>query len=191
MSFMASPLAPNSDHRGRHCRASWVVLWVLAGTALALRTADALASMAAGIPRGVHPCTSLAQAEARTGIRLDPLRRALDDQHLAAQEILRTDLPAVAITLHRSEKAQDPISYFHSATGEIPDVLRSPLPAFHEIAVSLGPDRTASLKAAALADGSVWQDVEWTDGNGRAALRSRGRTVELLRLARRIVEGSP
>jgi hypothetical protein len=62
------------------------------------------------------------------------------------------------------------------------------LPSFHEITVPIQPGRTGSLKAERQSDGSVWQDLEWSDDTGTTALRWSGRTVELLRLARRLVE---
>jgi hypothetical protein len=172
-------------------RAGWAILAVVGTTAFALRAADAMAGLLSSIPRGVHPCASLAEAEARTGLRLDPLRRALGGHEVASAGIRRTLDSAIAVAWRPATSDGLPVTFFQSATGDIPTLLRPPLPAFHEIEIPLGPGRNARLRAATMEDGSVWQDLEWPEGRGRMALRTQGRTVELLRLARRMVEGAP
>ena len=88
----------------------------------------------------------------------------------------------------RGGDGRSQLTLFRSRGGDIPSTLRTPLPSFHEIAVPLGPGLSASLKAQRQADGSVWQDLEWSDGGVTTALRFKGRTVELLRLARQLAQ---
>ena len=170
------------------CRAT-TTLAVLAGMAIVLRAGDAIPGWISGVPRGVHVCASVDEAEARTGLRLGKLREGLAGYALITGGIRAAarPIPAVAIALRGDEGN---LTFFSSRGGEIPTTLRPPLPSFHEIAVSLGPDLSASLKAERQSDGSVWQDLQWTDGTGSTALRFDGRTVELLRLARQLVEGA-
>ena len=170
-------------------RASLAILAAWSTAALALRAADALASQLAGVPRGVRVCASLDEAEARTGLELGPLRRALGEGAFAAEQILRVRTPAVAVTLRPTRDDAAVFTFFRSA-GPVPALLRPPLPAFHALEISLAADKTAALRAATLADGSVVQDLEWSEDTGQAALRTRGRTVDLLRLARRMIEGA-
>jgi hypothetical protein len=102
-------------------------------------------------------------------------------------------MPAVALAM-QADDGKSQLTLMRSRGGGIPATLRPPLPSFHEIAVPLGPGLSASLKAERQADGSVWQDLEWSDGAVTTALRFNGRTVELLRLARqlaRAVEDAP
>jgi hypothetical protein len=171
-------------------RAGWATLFSLFAVALALRAADALSGRLTGVPKGVHACRSLDEAGGLTGLDLGALRAALADGDLVTERILRLRRSAVAVTLRPTQGAATRLSYFRSA-GPVPGLLRPPLPAFHAIEVPLNPGRTATLHAASLGDGSVWQDLEWFEGTGRAALRGQGRTVDLLRLARRLTEGTP
>ena len=170
----------------------WTVLAVLATMALALRAADALPGLFASVPRGVHVCASVAEAESRTGIGLAPLLRGLAGYRPVTGGIRTTSTPApaVSLTMRQGEAGDAKLAAFRTQGAEIPASLRSPLPAFHEIEISMERGRAGTLHAATMADGSVWQDLEWSDGDGRTALRFGGRTVELLGLARRIVEGS-
>jgi len=177
---------------GAH-RTGWTILAVLGGTALVLRAADALPGLVSAVPRGMHVCTTLAEAEARTGLHLDGLHTALGDGYATVDRIatVAKPAPAVSVTLRPANAAHGEVTYFRTTGGEIPSLLRSPLPAFHVIEVELGSGRTASLRAATTDDDTVCQDLEWSEGRGRAALRTHGRTVDLLRLARRLVEGGP
>jgi len=167
-------------------RAGLTVLAVLGGSALILRAADAIPGLLASVPRGVHICTSLAEAEARTGLGLAQLRDGLGGYLPVAGGIraVANPVPTVAVTLRRSGDGENDFTLFRSRAGAISTLVRQPLAAFHEIEVPLAQGRKASLKAASLDTGSVWQDLEWSDGAGHTALRSRGRTVELLRLAK-------
>jgi hypothetical protein len=162
-------------------------LTVLAAMALVLRAGDAIPGWISSVPRGVHLCASVAEAEARTGLHLDKLRQL--GRPVAAGGIRTTasPIPAVAIAMQAVDGGSQ-LTLFHSRGGEIPATLRPPLPSFHTLAVSLQPGLSASLKAERQADGSVWQDLEWSDGTTRTALRFDGRTVELLRLARQLVQ---
>jgi hypothetical protein len=169
--------------------ATWTTLAVLAGMAIVLRASDAIPGWICGVPRGVHVCASIDEAEARTGLRLGKIREGLAGYALTASGIRATarPIPAVAIAMRGGEGT---LTFLRSRGAEIPATLRPPLPSFHEIAVPLGPGGSASLKAERQSDGSVWQDLEWTDGTGSTALRFDGRTVELLRVARQLVEGA-
>ena len=172
-------------------RVPWMVLAILATMAIALRAADAIPGMLASVPRGVHVCASLAEAESRTSIGLSPLLHGLAGYQPVTGGIRATTTPSAAIALRmRQGEMGDPrLTVFRTKGAEIPSRLRPPLPAFHEIEISIVSGRVALLRAASMTDGSVWQDLEWVDGDGRTALRFDGRTVELLALARRIVEG--
>jgi len=184
------PLATqNSDSRSRaFAAAGWRSLVVLAGVALALRAADAIPVWICGVPRGVHLCTSVAEAEARTGLRLDKIRLA----GRTADSIRTTacPVPAVAVVMQGGDDKSQ-LTFFRSRGGSIPATLRPPQPSFHEIAVPLKPGLSASLKAERQADGSVWQDLEWSAGSTITALRFDGRTIDLLRLAKQLVESAP
>lgn|GEM_PF-5743903 len=171
-------------------RASWTVVLVLGGTAFALRAADALPGYLGSVPRGMHVCASLAEAESRTGLHLESIRRGLAPYQVVAGSIrtIAKPAPTIAVSLRRGEGAAPLVTFFRSRSGEIPSAIRPALPAFNEIEISLAPGRAASLRAATMGDGSLWQDLEWSDGEQHTALRWSGRTVELLRLARRIVE---
>jgi hypothetical protein len=167
--------------------AAWRTLAVLAGVALALRTGDAIPGWMSAVPRGVRLCASVSEAEARTGLRLDKIGTGLDGY--AAGDIRTTarPIPAVAMAMQGGDdKGQ--LTFFRSRGATIPATLRPPQPSFHEIAVPLGPGLSASLRAERQADGSVWQDVEWSVGDITTGLRFNGRTVELLRLARQLAQ---
>jgi hypothetical protein len=172
-------------------RTGWTIVAVLGGAALALRASDALPGFIASVPRGVYVCASLAEAESRTGLGLESLQRDLADYQPMVNGIRATakPVPAVAVSLRGGQGTEPQLMFFRSRGGEISPSLRPPLPAFHEIAIPITPDRVASLRAGSMGDGSVWQDLEWSDRDGRTALRFGGRTVDLLRVARRIVEG--
>jgi hypothetical protein len=176
--------AQNPDRRSR-AAAGWRTLVVLAGVALALRAADAIPGWISGIPRGVHLCATLAEAEARTGLRLGKI--GVTGRGVGRIRATASPVAAVAVVL-RSDDDQSQLTFFRSRGGSIPTALRSPQSSFHEIAVPLKPGLSASLKAERQADGSVWQDLEWSESAVTTALRWNGRTVELLRLARQLVE---
>ncbi|HEY5284799.1 MAG TPA: hypothetical protein VIM14_18545 [Polyangia bacterium] len=171
-------------------RAAWRTLAVLAGVALALRAGDAIPGWISAVPRGVHLCASVSEAEAITGLRLDKVGKSLAGY--AARDIRATARPITAIAMAMQggdDKSQ--LTLFRSLGGDIPTTLRPPQPSFHELTVPLGPGLSASLKAERYADGSVWQDLDWSDGTLRTGLRFNGRTVELLRLARQIAGDVP
>ena len=176
--------------------ATLTTLAVLVGTALALRAGDTLVGWARGVPRGVHLCVNVAEAEARTGLGLGELRRVLSGYEFEKDNIRITISPVAAVAIAASatqggdgrSQLTSQLSILRSRAGDIPEALRPPLRPFHEIAVPLGGGRMASLRAARQADGTVWQDLEWADGAGKMALRSNGRTVELLRLAKQLAE---
>jgi hypothetical protein len=174
-------------------RAGCVMLAVLGGAALSLRAADAIPAWLTGVPRGVHACATLAEAEARTGLRLTALGRKLGEYRIEPGGIrtARKSALAVAVAMRGCDRGATPLTFFRSSVGEIPILLREPMPSFHEVTVPLPGGRVASLRAATLADGALWQDLEWSEGEGRAALRFSGRTVDLLRLGRQLVEDAP
>lgn len=199
---MERPLAHNPDrpraipgewarHGGRGPwdagYAAWTTLAVLAGMALALRAGDAISGWVRGVPRGVHLCTSVAEAEARTGLSLGQFGQGLPGYAFTTGGIRTTTSPVRAVAV-QARAGQDQVTLLRSSDGEIPLVLRPPLPAFHELTIPLAAGRTATLRAARQADGSVWQDLEWPDGVGKIALRGNGRTVELIRLAKQVSE---
>jgi hypothetical protein len=181
--------AQNPDVRSRvFAAAGWRTLVVLAGVALALRAADAIPGWFSGVPRGVHLCTSVQEAEARTGLRLD--NAAFAGRTAGSIRTTASPVPAVAVVMQGGDDGSQ-LTFYRSRGGSIPTSLRSPQPSFHEIAVPLRPGLSASLKAQRQADGSVWQDLEWSEGEITTGVRWNGRTVELLRLARQLVEGAP
>lgn len=172
-------------------RAGCAVLAVLGGTTLVLRATDALPGWIASVPRGVHICSSLSEAESRTGLALQVLGRALPDYRPAANGIRTVAKPiaSVAIDLRGGPGLDSQLTFFRSRAGGISTLLRPNLPVFHQMEIAIVPGRIASLRSVTLGDGSVCQDLEWPESDGRAALHSKGRTVELLRVARQIVEG--
>jgi len=178
---------PRLDSKTAKNGAGWTTLAVLAGMAIVLRAGDAIPGWISGVPRGVHICASVEEAERRTGVLLGNVRKDLTDYPFIADGIRATarPIPAVAIAMQGGEGK---LTFLRSHGGEIPVALHPPLPSFHEIAVPLGPGLSASLKAERQSDGSVWQDLEWADSTGRTALRFNGRTVELLRVARQLAE---
>jgi hypothetical protein len=180
--------AQNPDSSSRAFAAGWRTLVVLAGAALALRATDAIPGWISGVPRGVHLCKDVREAEARTGLRLDRIGRT--GRTARSLRTTSTPIPAVAVVLQGGDDKSQ-LVLFRSRGGSIPTTLRPPQPSFHEIAVSLRPGLSASLKAERQADGAVWQDLEWTEGAITTALRFDGRTVELLRLARQLIEDAP
>jgi hypothetical protein len=180
---------PEPRLTGNVVRAGWTTLAVLAGTALVLRTADMIPGWLAGVPRGVHLCASLEEAEARTGIGIRGTRKILDSNTFAISEIRTTAKPVQAVALiMRDARGTNQLTLFRSRGGGIPDTLRPPQPAFNEITVALRPGQMTALRAARKDDGSVWQDLEWSDSQGNTALRYNGRTVELLHLAKQLTE---
>jgi hypothetical protein len=180
---------PGSPSAGKG-EAAWRTLAVLAGVALALRAGDAIPGWLSDLPRDVHACASVEEAEARTGLHLDKLRQGLPGHALIAGGIRTTARPVAAVALAMQPgDGKSQLTLLRSRGGAIPATLRPPLPSFHEIAVPLGPGLSASLKAERQADGSVWQDLEWSEGTITTALRFNGRTVELLRLARQLAQG--
>ncbi len=163
-------------------------LAVLAGMALALRAGDAMSGWIAGVPRGVHLCANVEEAEARTGRHLGAIRRVLGGYAIATDGIRATARPVPALAIAMQDREGNQLTLFRSRGGAIPTSLRPSLPSFHEIAVPIQAGRTGSLKAERQSDGSVWQDLEWSDDSGRTALRWNGRTVELLRVARQLAQ---
>lgn len=165
---------------------------MLAGVALALRAGDAIPGWISGVPRGVHLCASVDEAEARTGLHAGAIHAGLAGHPLIAGGIRATarPIPAVAVAMEGGD-GRSQLTFFRSRGSNIPSTLRKPLPSFHEIAVPLGPGFFASLKAERQDDGSVWQDLEWSRDAITTALRFSGRTVELLRLARQLIEDTP
>lgn len=195
---MEPHLAQNLDPRGRAFAAteprqngkgqtSWRTLAVLAGAALALRAGDAIPGWVSAVPRGVYLCANVSEAAARTGLRLDQVGRSLAGY--TARDIRTTTKPITAVAMAmQGGDDKSKLRFFRSRGGDIPTTLRPPQPSFHEITVPLGPGLSASLKAERYADGSVWQDLDWSHGTLTTALRFNGRTVELLRLARQLAQ---
>ena len=171
---------------------AWMTLAVLASVALALRAGDAIPGWISDLPRGVHLCASVDEAEARTGLHLGKLHQGLPGHALVAGGIRATarPVPAVALAM-QTDDGKSQLTLFRSRGGEIPPTLRPPRPSFHEIMIPLGPGLSASLKAERQEDGSVWQDLDWSEGAITTALRFNGRTVELLRLARQLIGDAP
>ena len=167
--------------------AAWTTLTVLAGMALALRAGDALSGWVRDVPRGVHLCASVAEAEARTGLSLGQFGQGLPGYAFATGGIRTTTIPVHAVAVHASEGLNQ-VTLLRSRGGDIPQDLRPLLLPFHEITVPLAAGRTATLRAARQADGSVWQDMEWSTDTGQIALRGNGRTVDLIRLAKQVSE---
>ena len=168
------------------------MLAVLIGMAAALRAIDTMMVWASGVPRGVLVCASLDDAEGRTGLRLVGVRSLLGDFTVQDGGIRATVRPVAAISVGL-RAVQPPVQHltvFRSAGDEIPERLRPPLPAFHQIKVTLDTGVVAELRAESLPDGSVRQDMEWVDARGRTALRFDGHTVDLLSVARRLARGA-
>ena len=177
---------------GATWQSAWKTLAVLAVVTLALRVGDAIPGWISSVPRGVHLCASVDEAETRTGLHASSVHAGLAGHALIAGGIRTTSrpIPAVAVAM-QGDDGKSQLTFFRSHGSTIPSTLRKPLPSFHEIAVPLGPGLFASLKAERQDDGSVWQDLEWSKDAITTALRFNGRTVELLRLARQLIEDAP
>jgi len=185
----AFAFARAEDKPARGAGQAFRTLAVLAFVALALRAGDAVPGWISDLPRGVHLCASVDEAEMRTGLHLGKLYQGLPGNALLADGIRATarPFPAVAMALQGGD-GKSQLTLFRSRGGEIPATLRTPLPSFHEITVPIGPRLSASLKAERRADGSVWQELEWSEGTITTALRFNGRTVDLLRVARQLAQ---
>jgi hypothetical protein len=174
----------------RRSRALVTTLGVLAASALGLRTLDALPGWLSGVPRGVHVCASLDEAQARTGVQLGALRSVLTGWRPVTVRVTLHPIPAVAVTLLRDHDGADLVLY-RSRGGGVPTGLRPALAAFHAITVPLVQGRTAILRAEVRPTGGVLQELEWTTGGQHTVMRFAGRTVELLRLARLLADKDP
>lgn len=188
---LANPQLPSPrlqpSSRWAPTRSMGATLAVLGAMALALRAADAFPGWVVGIPAGVRQCGSLEQAAARTALPIERTSTLASAGYRVATDGIRITtkpLRAVAVAMQRGAGVPNVLTLFHSQGGPIPQTLRAPLHAFHEISVPLQPGCTAILKAEVLPDGSVWQDLEWQMGPDHFVLRFQGRTVELLGLAR-------
>jgi hypothetical protein len=166
----------------------WKTLAVLIGVAAALRALDAVMVWTTGVPRGVLVCDSLADAETRTGLDLAGLSGLAQDFALVDGAMRATTSPvrAVMVSLRARHAPVQHLVVYRSAGAAIPERLRPPWPAFHEIKVPIVDGLSAELRAESFPDGSVWQDMEWSDRRGRTALRYDGPTVQLMRVARRL-----
>lgn len=157
---------------------------IVAGVALALRVLDAVPGWLLGIPRGVHVCETLAQAEARSGVDLDSVR-ALAGWQVVGIRATGAPQSAVAVDLRRSGGTD--FAFYRSREGALPATLCPRLRAFHSLEVTLAPGRMGLLQAELGTDGAVVQDLTFWDGGRETVLRSAGRTVELLELAKLLV----
>ncbi len=169
-------------------RAVLQIVGVVGLAGLALRGADALPGAVLGLPRGVILCASVEEVEARWGARL-VLPAALADAFVWPPREIRYALrpvPALALRLEAREGAAS-LTIYRSRGAAIPERLRPPGRAFHSLELRV-KGRAALLTTLTLADGRVWQDLEWTEAGGRAGLRFQGPTVELVRLAEAALE---
>ncbi len=153
-----------------------------------LRAADAIPGALIDLPRGVVVCASVEEAEARLGARLGLRSRLAPAWDWPPRQIrfTRRPVPAVAVTL-APRGGSGGLAFFRSLGPTIPELLRPPGRAFHSLEVKLGGN-AATLTAVTLADGRVWQDLEWGAAGGRTGLRFLGPTVELMRLAEAMAE---
>jgi hypothetical protein len=171
-------------------RAMVATLTVFAGAALGLRALDAIPCALSGLPRGVHACATLDEAEARTGVQL-AFAKGLAGWQPSDVRATARPVPAIAVVLRASGPSETRAVLYRSLGPPIPNRLFAPLASFHAISVSLEKGRIARLKAEVLPGGGVVQELEWSDANAHTVLRSSGRTVELLGLAKRLVEKDP
>lgn len=107
------------------------------------------------------------------------------------REIRYSMRPVRAVAL-RMEPREDTLSLtlYRSRGAVIPVGLRPPGRVFHSLEVRV-KGRPALLTTLTLADNQVWQDLEWTAGAGRTAIRFQGPTVQLLGLAQALRESEP
>jgi hypothetical protein len=185
----ASSLRTSSSVRSRRSRALVTTLGVLVASALGLRTLDALPGWLSGLPRGVHVCANLDEAQASTGVQLGAFRSVLTGWRPVTVRVTLHPIPAVAVTLRDHEEAD--LVLYRSRGGGVPTGLRPALTAFHAITVPLVQGRTAVLRAEVRPTGGVLQELEWTTGGQHTVMRFAGRTVELLRLARLLADKDP
>lgn len=172
-------------------RAVLQIVGVVSLAGLALRGVDAVPGAVLGLPRGVIQCASVGEAEARLGAKLT-LPQGLAEAFVWPPREIRYALrpvPALALRLEAREGAVS-LTIYRSRGTAIPERLRPPGRAFHSLEVRV-KGRAALLTTLTLADGQVWQDLEWMEAGGRAGLRFQGPTVELIRLAEAMLEAEP
>jgi hypothetical protein len=170
----------------RSARAIATALLVLTGAAAVLRLVDAVPGWLVGLPRGVHACASFEQAQAETGLRIAFLR-SLPDWHPVTLRATTRPVPAIAATLRRPGVAGE-LVFYRSRGDAIPDRLRTPLATFHTVEVDLPRGHKAILAAELLPGGGTLQELAWSEADQSTVMRFGGRTVDLLGLARLIVD---
>jgi hypothetical protein len=166
------------------------VLTVFAGAALGLRALDEIPFWLSGLPRGVYACATLVEAAARTGVKLPAADRLAGWRPTDIRATARP-IPAVFATFRAADPTETKAVLCRSLGGPVPTSLCAPLASFHAMSVSLGKGRTATLKAQRLPSGGVAQELDWSDGTAHTVLRSAGRTLDLLGLAKLLVENDP
>jgi hypothetical protein len=174
----------------RSARAIATALLVLTGAAAVLRLMDAVPGWLVGLPRGVHACASFEQAQAETGLRIAFLR-SLPDWHPVTLRATTRPVPAIAATLRPVRPGlgvAGELVFYRSRGGAIPDRLRTPLATFHTVEVDLPRGHKAILAAELLPGGGTLQELAWSEANQSTVMRFGGRTVDLLGLARLIVD---
>lgn len=172
-------------------RAVLQMVGVVGLAGLVLRAVDAVPGAILDLPRGVILCASVQEAEARWGTRVGLPAGLAEAFVWPAREIRYAGRPVPALALRlEAREGTASLTIYRSRGTVIPERLRPPGRAFHSLEVRV-KGRAALLTSLTLADGRVWQDLEWTEAGGRTGLRFQGPTVELIRLAEAAMEGEP
>jgi hypothetical protein len=172
-------------------RAVLQIVGVVSLAGLFLCGLEAVPGAVLALPRGVSQAASLGEAERRLDMKLTPPAGWSGSVRWPPQEIRYTVRPVRAVSL-RMEPREDAVNLtlYRSQGNFIPDRLRPPGRVFHSLEVWV-KSRPALLTTLTLADNQVWQDLEWTEGAGRTAMRFQGPTVQLLGLAQALRESEP
>lgn len=172
-------------------RAVLQIVGVVSLAGLVLSGLEAVPGAVLGLPRGVSLAASLGEAERRLDTKLTPPPGWSGSFGWPPREIRYSLRPvrAVALRMEPREGAVN-LTLYRSQGTVIPDRLRPPGRVFHSLEVWV-KGRPALLTTLTLADNQVWQDLEWTEGAGRTAIRFQGPTVQLLGLAEALREAEP
>ncbi len=167
-------------------RALLTLLWVMGAAAGLLGGLDAVPGWMEGEPRGVRRARTLEDAERRLRARItlpayfpDSLRWPPSSVRLVTEPP-----PSVALTFEaRGGGVALVFAQTLGGEGPVSPLLLAEAAVLQRGSVTLG-DREANLLRVIGDDGEVWNELEWTQGGSRFAMRGKGSLEELIRMAR-------
>jgi hypothetical protein len=165
--------------------AAWLAL-VLAVTASILAALDAVPAWINGESRDVRLAQNLEDAERRVRARLVlpayfPDTLAWPPRRI---RVLAGQPPAVALELTGRGGGETRLVLAQTVgAGEIPERLLRPAGALDEAPVNVAGAQ-GRLRRIVGADGQIWREVAWTQGERSVVVRSKGSLEELLRMVR-------